>query len=342
MSKKKVLFLPSLGPNLGMGNFVRCCTIAREIRESVKVVFSHREMPTAQDNLKKEGFLFAPEGHIFENLHDIDMVFIDQQGPVNCQPLFRRIKCSAPHALITALDYFYRDHSELDVMINLIDYHLSEWPGSSIHCDYHEGLNYAITRPSFRPLRNPTGLIVEPVKNVLITFGTEDPLNWTVKAVKWLETYIQEKLNVRIVMGLMNNNRAEIMEMLKSDVRHRYTLIDHVPNIELYMSEADVIFSGCGTTLMELAFLGKPVIATPQHEIERIFLGHFEKSGYTVTGSEHCLRELKPEPAVSVFRDKQLRSRMSLAGMSLVDGKGATRIAKIILGKLNSTAVFEE
>ncbi len=292
-------------------------------------------MPIASDILKEKGFTFLPISRLKESLSTMDLVVIDQQGPIQCRSLFEDIKLSAPRAVILAMDYFYRDHTELDVMVNLVDYHLTEWRDGQIHCDYYEGLEYAVIRPPFVSLRPREVQARAFIEKVLITFGGEDPSCWSHKIPLWLEQHVREKVLVKIALGPLNGSLKEIRNILQSNQnRHTYELLNYIPDIEQHMSEADLIFCGGGTTIMEAAFLGKPAVALPQHETERLFLTYFEKAGYLLPDLEESITNLMDLPISNFFVDSELRHRLSERGLKLIDGNGAARIAGIISEKL--------
>ena len=73
---------------------------------------------------------------------------------------------------------------------------------------------------------------------------------------------------------------------------------------------------------MELAYLGKPAIALPQNDMERIFLKCFEKCGYIMPGLESCFDVMSEEPAIRLFRDSSRRLSAAKVGMKLIDGNG--------------------
>ena len=103
------------------------------------------------------------------------------------------------------------------------------------------------------------------------------------------------------------------------------------PYFERHMEKCDLAFCGGGTTLMELAFLGKPVVALPQHEMERKFISEFESVGYLIPGTEYCIKNMEKEPCMAIFQNGVLREKMARSGQKAIDGKGIDRIRNILL-----------
>ena len=195
---------------------------------------------------------------------------------------------------------------------------------------YFSGLEYAIIRPEFYPFRMKTGT-GDAVKKILITFGGEDMAGWTLISVRWLEQHVRQKMRVTVIAGALNVMFEDILRFARGKVLHEYIVLKQVNEIERYMSECDVAFCGGGTSILELSYLGKPVVALPQHEMERRFLGLFERNNFILAGAEESLQEMTAMPFLRLFEDVGLRRKLSSTGKRLVDGEGAGRVAEIIL-----------
>lgn len=265
-----------------------------------------------------------------ENMPDhFDVLIFDHQGPIDAGPTFRHFRTLWPGVSIIALDYFFIHDSNVDVFINLSDYRETESPNTS-QASYFTGLEYAIIRPEFYPFRMKTGTR-DVVKKILITFGGEDMAGWSLISMRWLERHIRQKMHVTVIAGALNVMFKEILGFADGNVFHDYIALKQVNKIESYMSDCDVAFCGGGTSILELSYLGKPVVASPQHEMERRFLGLFERNNFILTGIEKSLREMTSMPLLRLFEDAGLRRKLSSTGKRLVDGAGAGRVAEIIL-----------
>lgn len=328
----KILFWPSLGKNFGVGNLIRCLTLASEMRDRACAVFILPDDFTCDDLLPRH-FVYVSENIWKDIISIFDLLVFDHQGPIRATVILKQIKLVTPDILIIALDYFYyQDMIYLDAVINLSDYNASSWYKKHGRCRYYHGLRYAIIRPQFFRLRKAKKYVIkEKVKKVLITFGGGDKRNWTLRAMKWLEKCVFEKINVWVVIGALNHRKKDLEQFAKGRP-HRYQILKHMVDIEKYMSQADVIFCGCGTTLMESAFLGKQVIALPQHNAEKNFLKEFIQSGYVLGDFEDDLHHLESQPLDKIFHGKEYeRQEISQRGMRLVDGKGVRRITDIFI-----------
>jgi len=329
VKKPLVLFYPSVGRSYGIGNFLRCVTLARLLPASLGIGFLLPDCFVIGNLDWSQDFIrFSVDQD--KNLPvSCEVLVFDHQGPVNARAILRHFRTLWPEVSIIALDYFHFDEENLDVFVNLIDYKVTEQPPSS-ESSYYIGLKYAIIRPEFFQYRE-FSKNREDVKKVLITIGGEDISEWTLKAMHWLEIHVSQKVEVTVVLGDKNAKGRNVRQFAKRQGQHRYLVFDHIKEIEEYMCECDVAFCGGGTTIMELAYLGIPAIALPQHEMERKFIDVFQRNNFVIGNPEESVRKMTPEPCARLFEEVTLRRKVGRIGKELVDGKGALRVAKIIL-----------
>ena len=330
----QILFMPSVGKGFGQGNLLRCLAVADEFPESVTVFFHIPPEALGKYAMPPGIQLFSTQADFRRLLPLLDCVVYDYQGPVQASSVFAEIKAVALEQPIVAMDYFFLDERNIDALINLTDHFERKWPTGKPPYAYYSGLDYAVIRPAFKRFRPCKPDYSKQVERVLITFGGEDPADWTLRSCHWLEAWIEKKMAVDICIGPMYRGVRNLKKFLDEKTQHRYHLLGHVFDIERLMDHADLIICGGGTTLMEAAYLGKPAVAVPQHEMERKLIALFERHGYLLPGYEPCFRKLTDGTVLDLFDNPQLRQRAGKIGLGLVDGRGAQRIAEIILGSI--------
>jgi len=328
-----VLFMPSVGSNMGIGSLLRCLTITNVFRGRAKSIFCLEERFLKLKSVFMHNVLCIPEDRLGQDLNSCDAVVFDKQGPIRACAYFQKLKQLYAGVPIIAMDYFYRDASSVDVMINLSDHSETDWPGGKRHIEYYEGLDYAVIRPAFLKVRPRKASIVSGLQNVLVTFGGEDAREWTIKSILWMEQHIERKLDVKVIIGALNESIDSLEKIIQGPVFHRYSLMQHARDIEVHARNADLVFCGGGTTILEMAFLGKAVVALPQHDMERIFLKKLEKRGFLLSGLEECIDGMSKYPIGRLFDEAHFRLDLSEIGMGIVDGKGAERVADIVLNQ---------
>ena len=308
---------------------MRCLTLASYLRSQVQSTFC---LPDSFPTLKTVTNIQVnriDRQNLQSKDHNYDLVLLDDQDPLEARDtafLIRRVMSTVP---VTALDYTGNVNEAISCYINLRKYShtINQHVSGPI---YFEGLRFAIIRESFRPLRPLELKKFKAVNDVLITFGGEDSAEWTLATVLWLEKYIVEKLNITLVIGAINKKRQEIINTVNSAMRHKYEVLDHLSDIERCMSRCNLAFCSAGTTLMEFAYLGKPIVALPQNDMERSFLSLFEQEGYVTSNFATENNALNSDAIKELFQKHGLRTTAARKGMQIIDGNGCRRIAEIL------------
>lgn len=311
-----------------MGNYLRCLTLCKLLRDSAETCFLLPDSATDDSYNWDSDSRCISKAEIENKINHFDALVFDHQGPIDACATFRYFRHLWPDISIIALDYFFLHDSNVNAFINLTDYRETEKSCSSMAL-YYSGLEYAIIRPEFYPYRKT--IVTDVVKKVLIAFGGEDRAAWTLRSIRWLEQNIRQKIQVTVIVGMLNIMLEEIERFVGGNMFREYSVLKQVDNMEYYMSECDVAFCGGGTSILELSYLGKPVIALPQHEMERRSLGLFERNNFILAGAEESLQEMTAMPLLALFEDVGLRRKLSSTGKRLVDGEGVGRVAEIIL-----------
>lgn len=172
------------------------------------------------------------------------------------------------------------------------------------------------------------------VKKVLITTGGTDQLGM---ALKLLNTFINNnelsELEYHIIVGRFNQYKEDIRRIAKEN--KNIILHENVSNMSQYMRCCDVAISAAGTTTFELAACGIPSICFEVADNQDgAYLweekGYMLYSGNAYKRQEDCLKKCE-KYLVMLMNDSGLRERLSKNMQSLVDGKGALRIAKYLM-----------
>jgi UDP-N-acetylglucosamine 2-epimerase len=109
----------------------------------------------------------------------------------------------------------------------------------------------------------PTDLKNKP-KNILITFGGTDPLNYTELILQFVCKFeINNKYVIFVVLGLGYNNKVNIIN--KYNNINNINLIEHVTNFPEIMHKCDIAFSSQGRTACELIYMNIPTMCFAQN-----------------------------------------------------------------------------
>jgi len=202
------------------------------------------------------------------------------------------------------------------------------------HCTLLLGPRYALLRQIFLDPW-PARPISHRVQRVLVTMGGSDPANVTMKALDALRSIADHLMEVVAVVGGSNSHLSQLKRQITSfpcSCRIEVSPRD----IAHWMAWADLAISAAGTTCWELAHLGLPSVLVACAEDQSPVAGYLHEHGYALSLGWH--------PAVSagtiaravteLSESPERRAALSAAGKSLVDGKGAERVARTMTARL--------
>ena len=321
-----ILFISYGGSKLGAGHIIRDLNLAKLLKSEAVIHYYANDLRPVKEIFNNYGVTNLLKGKLSELLINIkpDIMIYDRPyslgkiEPIN--PLTT--------TKIAALDYFYYDDPRVQITINIKNHYFNSSNNIKIPQIY-EGIQYAIIRDEilfYREIRR----IKKKVKNILITFGGDDPNNNTSKAINLLNTITDTQFNIKVIKNFMGKSNSDYTG---ANSVHNYAIINPTTEIGFIMNWADLAFSGAGTTMMELLSTGCPTIVIPQNEDELHLASDIAHAGAII------LLNYKEEIYNMAAKVKNLaddyffRQNMSGKGKILFDGKGKNRIKDIILKK---------
>ena len=194
------------------------------------------------------------------------------------------------------------------------------------------GTKYLLMREEFAgvPLRLPN----RRVEHVLLTFGAADMENVTPKILRALKSYEQfEGLHWHVVIGPVFRNTAEIEDMAKDCPN---VTLHYNPAIKKLIDLCDISISAAGSTTYELAACGVPALLIIAADNQIRLARKAERQGMALNLGWHY--ELDPgklhSTLDSLLNNQTLREKMTSRGQGLIDGRGAQRVAAILLDEM--------
>jgi UDP-2,4-diacetamido-2,4,6-trideoxy-beta-L-altropyranose hydrolase len=193
------------------------------------------------------------------------------------------------------------------------------------------GPQYILLRSEFA--EEPKRTITERVRHALVTIGGGDPEQLTPKLVRWVSETLKD-VAVDVVIGPMFDKQNLPSAELAA------TVYSNPQNIRSIMLGADLALCGGGQTTYELAATGTPAVAIRLADNQTQNLAGLSSAGALIwAGDAHDADlEAKTKRALETLAgDPARRTALSQRGRTLVDGQGATRVARAILD-LGTTA----
>jgi UDP-2,4-diacetamido-2,4,6-trideoxy-beta-L-altropyranose hydrolase len=323
-----------------MGHVIRSLELARELRsqQGAQCLFWCNSDPKARERVHAAEFecvggdAEADEAQPLAGLlaeREVDCVVLDQPGEL--QELTHQIRARVPRTFLTTLDYFNFDNPDPSLIINLLNHnpHKSRPERSTIR--YFEGPEFGILRSGFEPFLKLRKSAPDRAREIVVTFGGSDPNRNMIRVIQALEGRRLEGARFHFVIG-PNFTHAQEVAQAASRLSVHAQVHRQPSDYERLVFESDMAISGSGTTIVEMAALGTPLLALPQSPEELRFAQLFERRGSAVClglGAEVAPQAIWEEIERLSF-DVGAREQMSLAGRSIVDGLGRMRVAALI------------
>ena len=199
------------------------------------------------------------------------------------------------------------------------------------HCKKLLGPKYALLRPEFREARKNLRKRDGNIKRIMIFFGGSDPSNETAKALEAIRMLNRPDIAVDVVVGSANPNKDKINELCASMANIVYHC--QVSNMAQLMADADLFIGGGGSTTWERCCLGIPSLITTIAKNQEKTVSDMAESGYLLflgRSEEVSIDSLYHALEIAI-QSSWLLISFGRKTQSLVDGKGAKRLAQEIL-----------
>jgi len=186
------------------------------------------------------------------------------------------------------------------------------------------GPTFALLRDEFKEERVRVRLRKGPIKRILVSFGGVDAANFTTKVLQAL-IELNYQLEVDVVIGSQHPNLDQIMALCDL---HDYAYHIDVGYIGKLMCNADLAIGAGGSSSWERCCLGLPTLIFSLADNQIEIAKNIELLGaciYMGNADDKNLLELKDRLGKLLLSSDQI-SRLSKKAYSLVDGLGAERL----------------
>ena len=169
------------------------------------------------------------------------------------------------------------------------------------------------------------------VEAVLLTFGGGYDGGATERALDWLEAVGFTGKRVILTTGL-NQSVATLKTRAAADGRIALHLNNWQP-AEL-MGACQMAITAGGTSVYELACLGVPtvIVCTAENQWATAHAWQERSLGVSLGALETVVDELAERQIGQLIADAEKRSRLAKRSSSVIDGRGAERVAAALLG----------
>jgi spore coat polysaccharide biosynthesis predicted glycosyltransferase SpsG len=323
---------------MGLGHVVRCLALADELHANhgVTVSFAMLSSPLASEMVKRRSYpaLQPPDGGGFDHetwLNDCVL----QSG---AQILVVDVRDDLPQAALNALAgkgtmiAVLDDLSDRRWAADLAFYppvpqvRRVDWSG--FRGRLCVGWEWIVLRAQFAESFPPR---YNSRCSLLIAMGGSDPAGLTLKAVRALDR-LDEDFESVIIVGAGFCHRQALGDLL-GRTRRRFTVREDVSEMSAAMAHADLAVCSFGMTSYELAAMGVPAVCVCLTEDHAESASGLVAAGMAISvGVDDQDTETRLAAAVEgLLVDKNARAQMSARARELVDGRGARRIAELLV-----------
>jgi spore coat polysaccharide biosynthesis predicted glycosyltransferase SpsG len=333
-----------------MGHAVRSVAIARALAGlGVKLSFIVNDDPSVIALLERESFAYSIGG----GFNDLELV-----GETGAVVVFDTKKdfsslaaklLSTQRRVVTIDNLSVNENSSL-VIIPSANFDPAEWieeggkpPRGGVEMLYG-GSDYVIVSENFLSLRDVKKGIADTEEGkaqralrVLVTMGGTDPNGLGEVIVNALTGL--SAVAVTVVVGPAAEPTESFTQLIENPP-DGFCFLTSVDNLAPHVAASDVLFTALGITVYEVAAIGVPsiLIGNYREDVEEMArlesLGIGRSLGYHADVTRSAIRNM-----IEYFIDERDElEKMGKHARTLVDGRGAVRVAGIIVGLLAEPA----
>lgn len=330
-------FRVDMNPTIATGHMMRCLSIADEVRElGGDVTFiAADEYPLELCNSRGYDVIVLHsewedmESEIPKLTEVIDANHIEELFVDSYQVTPEYLSGLQKHVKVTYLDDLDKFSYPVDRIICYANYYNRFSYAKENSGQYCLGMQYIPLRKVFRNC--PEKKISDRIHKVLLLSGGTDSHGIIEKMVERFKN--EDSITVVTVCGRYYEGFQELQD--KYSEYPYFEFYKNVSDLEEYMKEADLAISAGGTTLYELCAVGTPTISYSFADNQLYNVRQFASDGvieYAGDVREVDIFENVWNCYLKYNADAKLRKDRSIKMQQMVDGKGARRIASVLLG----------
>ena len=325
-------------PDIGMGHVMRCLSIVDALRSSKQEVIFILADNTVESLIKSRGYNtfvlhtdyrnMSSELSLWPQKQKPDAIIVDSYFVTASYLTSLKQRTRAKIIYIDDLASFpypidvlvaYNVYSNFQTYEKL--YGLRKLPCLIF------GLSYAPLRSMFQNV--PPREQSQNVQNILISTGGADFLHL---AKQFLLYSLPQQFTYHLLVGSLNTDKEEILHLAAG--RSNIIIHENVSDMRNLIEKMDIAISAAGSTLYEICACGVPLITYVLADNQLPGAEAFARLGLAIN-----VGDLRTEPSPiekiitalnSLATDYNRRSSMGAKMQSLIDGKGATRLAQSI------------
>lgn len=350
MDNDKVVFIRTDGnEDIASGHLVRCITIAQSvIKCGGKVHFIVSDMQSSEELMRRL------ERVISRKSVTVTVLETDYRKVGDELPVLKHILSAQPDAVLLVDTYFvtpdyFREVRKFAKVYYMDDLQMFDYPVDGVinydvivDKSFYTLADNVYAESQYTPLREQFAQSSYTVRmsatELLLTTGGTDPNGFCKKFVDgFLKQEGMTEWRIHLIIGTMFADKKALMQIAKKD--NRVVVYENVENMAGLMTSCDLAVSAGGTTLFELCAVGVPTISISISQNQIPCNEAFSKAGIIpyeghVSSDDRNMEEILQHLYAKVMElgsNLSERQKMNQRQRKAVDGKGADRIAALLL-----------
>ena len=283
---QQIKIIVSANSTIGFGHLKRSLVLADEFRNNgieVQFVLFSTPLQIVTANIKNYHYqLFDSQDELVNFVLSLPASFfiIDSDSTYFSSQAFNAsLAQKQSRSLIVTINNKIKHYN--DVLFNQNLMSLYQDFQTQETCELILGPQYFIFDKRVRAIKPPIKAETREKKKILITFGSSDPSDNTIKVLTSLENYLTQFEQVIVVIGGMYKNTESLLQH-PFILNNKEKVAVHINTNEMYqlMEEADIAITSMGLTYWELVLHKVPCMVVSSTPREKTQIGFFCEHQY--------------------------------------------------------------
>jgi spore coat polysaccharide biosynthesis predicted glycosyltransferase SpsG len=337
IGKSCVWIRTSAGPQMGFGHLKRTMNLARLLNDCTMPLFLIDPQDRwSRQQLADQGmaFIYEPMGSVWKHIPDPKAILVDTRNVAGLDTLIdearkRDIPVISIHDL--GLSPVYSDIS-IDGSI-FPDF--TNFPNSN--AAFYSGTEYMVLDPIYRLMHQQEKFIDERIHTVFINLGGGNSGRYFEKVLEGLKLW-DRNLEIIGAPGYVSWGQESFARKNWGPLEFRWSREPVAP----YCLKADLAITAGGLAAYEALCTGTPIVALAYDRYQQTAIRKISQKGACIDlgiGQEFEPSSL-PRILSDIDPDREKRREFSTKGRSIVDGRGAERVAQIVRNAIGAHSNF--
>lgn len=340
IKRKMIVLRCDASSEIGWGHVIRCLAVAKELSKENKVIFASaetkdildvkksfevffkKEKETEEEFLERIGSILAPDIIVLDKKYDWPATILNSLKKAGIKIFIIDNYCSG----LKAADGIVFPTAHLDKKF------LSRFLDKNSAKKVRSGFDYIILRNEIIDLKKKRKVSFTKNPLIIVTTGGGDPEGVLLKIISWLKE-VDLKAEIKILVGQAFKFKEDL-ERIRKSLPKNFRIL---PYAEKELLKGDIAICTFGVSVYELIYLGFPILCL-SHSKENASGAKILGKRYKVIKDLGYFKKTDPKLLSKSLKrliiDKDYYFKMAKRCQGLIDGRGAKRVADLIVSTI--------